>query len=364
RAFDLCRELRRKGFDVQIVMSEAAEGIVTEEAMEFASGRKVISKLSGKIEHVKFFGKKGKASLLLVAPATANTISKIAMGIDDTPVTTFATVAIGSGKPVLLAPAMHAPMYAHPIVVANLDRLRKHGVKVIAPLEKEGKAKLQNIGEIVFEVEKALHPQKLKGKKILVASGAFQSKIDDVRVITNNSSGKMGSALAVECALNGAVVKQIGNGVHEEFIHFEETKDADELEEKVLAELRNGYDYFFCPAALPDFDVQRSKGKLDSKKAFELKLEPRKKFLNKVMEKFSSLKIIAFKAEYGKGKKELESAAKKMLAEKKLFAVVATDISKNPVGADESEMLFCGKKSFWVKGAKKEIAGKIVENFT
>lgn len=361
RAFDLARELRRKGFEVQVVMSRDAQGIITEQAMEFASGKKVISSISGMVEHVKFFGRRGKAALLLIAPATANTISKIAMGIDDTPVTTFASIAIGSGKPVLLAPAMHEPMYEHPIVMENLAKLGGRGVKVIVPLMEEGKAKLQNIEEIVFEAEKALAGNKLKGKKILVASGSFQQKIDDVRVITNNSSGKMGKEIALECMRQKGQVKVVGNGVNEGFVDFELVKEADELERKVMKELARGYDYFFCPAAIPDFGVRKFAGKMSSKKPLELKLLPRTKLLQNVRQKFPSLKIIAFKAMWGKSKKEIGKATDKFKRENGFFAVVGTDLKKNPPGSESGEFFYCGTKKKWVKGSKREVARKIIE---
>ena len=335
--------------------------MASEQALEFASGRKVISKISGAVEHVKFFGKKGKAVLLLIAPATANTISKIAMGIDDTPVTTFATIAIGAGKPVLLAPAMHEPMYEHPIVRENLAKLEKRGVRVIAPLMEEGKAKLQNIGEIVFEAEKALSTGRLAGKKVLVASGAFQEKIDEIRVLTNNSSGKMGLEIALECLREGAEVKFIGNAAGGTFLEFDEVKNAEELEGKVLKELARGYDFFYCPAALPDFEVKKFAGKIGSAKKFALELSPKKKLLEKIAGKFPKTKIIAFKAEHGKSNKELENIALKFLRARKVFAVVATDLKKFPLDAKRREMVFvsAGKKK-WLKGTKEKIAKEIV----
>ncbi len=394
RAFDLCRELRRRGFEVQVVMSEAAEGIITEAAMEFASGRKVISKISGRVEHVKYFGtgkggkgngggrkgrsgnggEKGRAGLLLIAPATANTISKIAMGIDDTPVTTFATIAIGSGKPVLLAPAMHEPMYEHPIVRENLAKLAGRGVRVIEPLMAEGKAKLADIEGIVFEVQRALwgalaegggkgikNGPALAGKKVLVASGAFYEKIDEVRVITNLSSGKMGLALAKACALEGAEVKMVGNGAHKPFIDFEGAETAGELEEKILRALRNkSYDCFFCPAAIPDFTTSPKKGKMDSGMKAVMELKPREKLLPRIAEKFPGLKIIAFKALWGKSRNGVERAAVAFRRGNGFFAVVATDLKKTPPGADRGEFFFCGQGKKWLKGAKAEIAGKIV----
>ncbi len=368
RAFDLCRELRRGGFGVQVVLSESAKGIVTENSLEFASGRKVISSISGRVEHVRLLGKGGKAKLMLIAPATANTISKIAMGIDDTPLTTFASVAIGAGKPVLLCPAMHKPMYEHKIVKGNLAKLAEQGVEIIAPLELEGKAKLAGISEIVFAVEKALSGNKLRGKKILVAYGAFSEPVDDVREITNKSSGKMGVEIALECARQKAEVKAFGNGAAESFVDFEEVHDAKGLEEKVMRELRGNarhglgksYDYFFCPAAIADFSVWKKSGKIGSEKPALLKLLPREKLLAKVHKKFPELKIIAFKALWGKGGKEIEKEAKSFLQKNRFFAVVAADLKKNPFGSQKAEMLFCGKENKWMKGGKREIAQRII----
>ncbi|HLC79435.1 MAG TPA: bifunctional phosphopantothenoylcysteine decarboxylase/phosphopantothenate--cysteine ligase CoaBC [archaeon] len=361
RSFDLCRELRRRGFDVQVVMSNSARNIITEQSLEFASGRKVINSISGKIEHVKFFGKKGMAALLLIAPATANTISKIAMGIDDTPITTFATVAIGSSKPVLLAPAMHGPMYEHPIVLENLAKLEKHGVRVIAPLEEEGKAKLASIEKIIFEVQKELSEGKLDGKSVLVASGAFCEKIDDVRVLTNLSSGKIGNEIALECAMQKAKVKLIGNGAMKSELDFEEVVFADELEEKVLKELQKGYDYFFCPASIPDFKIKKFEGKISSEKQISLTLSPQEKLLTKVSKKAPKLKIIAFKALWAKSRSEIEKIASEYLKKNNFFALVATDLKKSPVGSDGGEFFFCSKKSKWIIGKKSEIAKKIIE---
>lgn len=362
RAFDLCRELRRHKLDVQVVLSDAASQMATEQAMEFASGRKVITGISGRIEHVRFFGKKGKAKLLLIAPATANTISKIAMGIDDTPVTTFATVAIGAGRPVLLAPAMHEPMYEHPIVMENLQKLEARGVRVISPLMEDGKAKLAEIDRIVFEAEKALAKVRLGGKKVLVASGAFSVPLDDVRVLTNLSSGKFGNEIALACAREGANVKLIGNGYHDSAVDFEDAHDADELREKVFGELLKGYDYFFCPAAIPDFETVKAHGKLGSEKAVEVRLVPRKKMLSETTKKFPETRVIAFKAVWGQGKASLPGIAKKTFREGAYFAVAANDLRKNPPGSEKSEVFLRTKaRSVWLEGTKAEISRKIVE---
>jgi len=351
RAFDLVRLLRKKGFAVHVLMSKGAQGIITKDAMEWASGNPVITKITGKVEHVKFFGKKAKADLLLIAPATANTISKIAMAIDDTPITTFATIAIGSKKPVLICPAMHEPMYEHPIVQKNLDLLAKEKrIRIIEPLIEEGKAKIALIEKIVLEVERALGKKKLEGKKVLVASGATYSKIDPMRIITNLSSGKMGKALASELYKNKASISLI------------EGTEQGKFYSQIIKELSRGFDYFFVPAAINDFEAKESKNKISSGKKMNLELTPAKKLLEEVRKKYPKLKIIAFKAETNKNKKELEKIGKEFLAKNKLELVVVNDIAKNPAGLDKSKMLIVSKKkTVYANGAKQKIAEKIVE---
>ena len=129
----LIHALRRKGARVQPVMSTAAQGIIHPDALTYASGRQAITRISGFVEHVTYCGDGGSASLLLIAPCTANTIGKIACGIDDTPVTTFATTALGSGMPVLIVPAMHHSMFRHPAVVRNIRTLESWGVGFARP---------------------------------------------------------------------------------------------------------------------------------------------------------------------------------------------------------------------------------------
>ena len=103
----LIHELRRKGATIHCVMTDAACKIVHPTALEYATQKPVITQLTGNVEHVTLLGKGGSADLLLIAPCTANTIGKVAHGIDDTPVTTCAVTALGSGKPVVIVPAMH-----------------------------------------------------------------------------------------------------------------------------------------------------------------------------------------------------------------------------------------------------------------
>ncbi|MBI4045136.1 MAG: bifunctional phosphopantothenoylcysteine decarboxylase/phosphopantothenate--cysteine ligase CoaBC [Candidatus Diapherotrites archaeon] len=364
RVFDLCRELIRRGAGVQIVASKAALEMVGEKALEFASGRKVISEITGKIEHVEFFGGKGKADLLLVAPATANTISKIAMGIDDSPVTTFATTAIGKGAPVLIAPAMHEPMYDHPIVNDNLRKLESmNRVKIIAPLLSEEKAKLAEIETICLEVERAVAKQPLAGKKILIAAGKTEEEIDATKVLATKSSGKTGLELGREAYRRGAQVTLLHNTVAvESCIQSIPFSSAGDLEKKVVEELSSGCDVFICPAAISDFSVEKFSGKLDSAKKFSLELTPREKLLEKVRQKFPGLAIVGFKALAGASEKELVQKARQLLQRHSLQLVVANDVSRNPPGSEETSVAIVSKKkAVSVKGKKSLVAARVFD---
>lgn len=127
----------------------------------------------------------------------------MANGIDDTPVTTFATTALGSGKPVAVVPAMHEAMYRHPAVIRNLETLREMGVVLIDPRIEEGKAKIADNRRVVAEVERMLGPGDLEGKRILITSGSNAEPIDPIRILTNRASGKTGVALALEARRRG-----------------------------------------------------------------------------------------------------------------------------------------------------------------
>lgn len=152
----IVRELVRNEVVVECVVSEAAQKIIHPNVLEWASGNRVVTELSGACEHVRLCGVGGEAAVLLVCPATSNTISKIALGVDDTPVTTLAATALGSGIPVIVVPAMHVSMYYNPFVVENIKRLKKQGVLFIEPRIEEDKAKLPGEDVIVDAVLGAL----------------------------------------------------------------------------------------------------------------------------------------------------------------------------------------------------------------
>ena len=165
KAPDIARQLMRHGADVHAVMTPGAQKIIHPNLMEFSTGNPVVTELTGKIEHVAFTTGKGKADLILVAPATANTIGKIASGIDDTPVTSYVSSALGAKIPILIAPAMHDTMLTHPLIQRNVDKLREAGVALIPPKMEEGKAKLPDPEEILRAAVALLTKKDMAGLK-------------------------------------------------------------------------------------------------------------------------------------------------------------------------------------------------------
>lgn len=279
----LTHALRRRGAEVQAVMTEAATGIIHPDALTYATGRPVITRISGLVEHVLYCGEGGAADLLIIAPCTANTIGKIACGIDDTPVTTFATTALGRGMPVVIAPAMHESMYRHPGVAENLERLSSWGIDVIDPKIEEGKAKIADNDVIVLHAERALSRRPLAGKRVLITSGACIEPLDDVRVLTTRSTGRMGRELALEAFRLGADVVVVHRGLFPCVRNIHATTAAD----MHLAVIRicqdEGVDIYVSAAAISDFAPERLEGKIPSGSPLTVKLKPLPKIIDEVM---------------------------------------------------------------------------------
>jgi len=287
--------LRRCGAVVQAVMSGAAAGIISPESLTYASGRPAIIRISGMVEHVTYCGDGGSADLLLIAPCTANTISKIACGIDDTPVTTFATTALGSGIPVLVVPAMHHSMYRHPAVRGNLECLRAWGVGIIDPQIEEDKAKIADNETIVLWCERMLLGQPLKGKRVLITSGPCREIIDDVRVLTTRSTGLMGRALALEAFRLGADVTVIHRDTFPGITNIPVDSSA-EMRDAVhqVFSAGGGADMYISAAAISDFAPKKYPGKIPSGKKATIELEPLPKLLDEVIREYAPF-TVAFK---------------------------------------------------------------------
>ncbi|MDP3395918.1 MAG: bifunctional phosphopantothenoylcysteine decarboxylase/phosphopantothenate--cysteine ligase CoaBC [Methanoregula sp.] len=290
----LIHALRRRGAIVQPVMSAAATGILHPDALTYASGRETVQRLSGMVEHVQYCGDEGCADLLLIAPCTANTLGKIATGIDDTTVTTFATTAIGSRKPVIIVPAMHHSMYRHPAVVENIARMKLWGVEFAGPKIEEGKAKIAGTEEIVLCCERAVLDKPLKGKRVLITSGACREPVDDIRVLTTRSSGLMGRSLALQAYRLGADVTVVHRDTFP-CVDNVYVETADQMRTAVHeCFVKKGADVYISAAAISDFAPRKIDGKIPSGKKVHIDLDPLPKLLDEVIKKYSPM-TVAFK---------------------------------------------------------------------
>ncbi|WP_067049989.1 bifunctional phosphopantothenoylcysteine decarboxylase/phosphopantothenate--cysteine ligase CoaBC [Methanofollis ethanolicus] len=346
----LAHELRRRGAVVQAVMSAAACGIVHPDALTYATGREAITRCTGMVEHVLYCGEGGCADLLLVAPCTANTIGKIAHGIDDTPVTTFATTALGRGMPVVVVPAMHESMYRHPGVVENLAKLESWGIDVVPPRIEEEKAKIAGIEEIALHVERALLGRPLAGKRVVITSGACAEPVDDVRVLTTRSTGQMGRALALEAYRLGASVTVVHAG-HVPCVENVHVETAGEMMEAVLAGVGKGADYYLSAAAVSDFAPARAAGKIPSGAPVEIALRPLPKVLDAVLRIFSGT-VVAFKLGWDE-----EARAAAMLDAGVAMVVVNTPPAMGAAGGEFVLMRKDSRRT--VTGTKEEVAEAI-----
>jgi phosphopantothenoylcysteine decarboxylase/phosphopantothenate--cysteine ligase len=360
----LARELIRHGAVVYPVMTPAATRILHPDALEFATSHKPVVQLSGQTEHVAWCGLVADpVDLLLISPCTGNTISKIARGIDDTAVTTCATTALGSKVPILCVPAMHLSMYDHKIIQKNIDICKNQGVLFIDPFVQGNKAKLPEIPEIVENVIRVTGKQDLLGKKILIIGGATAEPIDDIRVLTNRSSGKTAVSLAVDAFERGADVELWYGHATEPVpsfipcIRFETVADLLRLTKKLK---KKSFDGIVLTAAIANYIPRKRKGKIPSgQEKLCLQLSPAPTILTVLRAQVADARIIAFKAEEKKA--NVKRKTQQLMKKHSLFGAVGNTLAG--FGAKDNELLLLTKKgkSYWKKGKKEELASAILD---
>lgn len=328
----LARELRRQGANVKCFMSDAACEIIHPNAMEFATGQEVVSKLTGKIEHVKY----SQADLILVAPATANIISKFAYKISDNPISSLLITAYGHDTPIAFVPSMHESMYKS--IKDNIEKLKKEGVKFISPRIDEGKAKFPDKEDICLESLRLINMKKTKnliGKNVLITAGGTYEPIDPIRGLTNRSSGKMGIELVKEAYRRGANVTLVA--AHMEVpipncIETIRTYSVDEMEVE-CQKLINAFDVLIAVAAVSDFKpVKVKESKIPSCFELSLKLEPTNKLIKNLKDSNPEIFLVGFKAEYNVSKEKLIELSKSQIESTGTNLVVANDVAIEGAG--------------------------------
>ena len=370
RSLDLARELIRLGADVHVVMSPEAARYIHPRLFEWATGNDVFVRFSGEVGHIALAE---LCDIYVVAPATANTIAKIAYGISDTSVTVLAQSFLGLGKPVVVVPAAHYSLLKSPPVSEALRRLEELGVTVVPPHVEEGRAKYPPLEDIVVATEAStLRGKDLKGARILVTAGPTREYMDRVRYLTNASSGKMGLAIAREAYFRGAEVTLVHGPLAVDvpyYIRSVATVSTREMLDAVLAELSiRDYDVVILAAAPVDFGFSQSfEGKVSSDiEELSVTLVPTPKISLKVRTAFRGL-LVGFAAEFAQGDlNELVSKAQDKLVRRGFDIIVANDISRLDIGfsSEYNEVAIVdrsGAVEVVSKSRKVEVARRILD---
>ncbi len=368
KAIELARMLMRHGADVTCVATSAVTKLIQPEYFKWATGNEVITKLTGELEHIRL-ADYNQSDMVIVYPATANTLGKLANGIDDTPVSTVLTVAFGSKIPILMCLAMHASMYENSAVKKNIDFLKRK-IDFAKPQMIEGKAKAPEPEDVLEHILKKFGASPiLKNKKILMTAGPTIEYIDPVRVITNQSSGKTGVLLAKEFISAGAKVTLVyGPGIETppKCVKVINVSTSKEMLDAVKVELKKKFDIVIMAAAAADYTpVNPSRKKIKStQKKINISLKKAPKIIDQVKKTQKNVLLVGFKAEANISKTDLVKAAQVKLKESDADMIIANDIgSRYQKNINKNEVLIIDsgkvRSSGWKN--KEKIAKFIVK---
>jgi phosphopantothenoylcysteine decarboxylase/phosphopantothenate--cysteine ligase len=344
KAAEIVRLLQDRGVRVQVVMTRAAQEFVRPLTFAALSGDKVITDLFGSdesqanvesaIEHIAIAQ---AIDALLVAPATADVLARFAQGIAND---FLSTLYLATTAPVVVAPAMNVNMWNHAATQANLEVLRKRGVRIVEPDQgylacgMTGSGRLAENVTIVTAVMEALGAeQDLAGETVLITAGPTREKIDPVRYLTNRSSGRMGYAIAEAALRRGARVLLVSGPTAISAPGAAEVTPVETAEEMLVAVLKllPESTIVIKTAAVSDFRPKTVAGqKIKRKGAMTLDLEPTADILAELGRRKTTQIVVGFAAET---ENVLENARKK-LASKSLDAVVVNDVSREGIGFD------------------------------
>jgi len=361
KAIELARLFMRHGADVTCVASKAATNLIKPSYFKWATGNNVITQLTGDLEHIKVADYK-RSDLIVVYPCTANTLGKLANGIDDTPISTVLSVGLGSKIPIVIALAMHEAMYENPAVTKNIEFLKKK-IDFIAPSFVEGKAKAAEPEEVLdFVLKKFGSSPILRGKKVLMTAGPTIEYIDPVRVITNQSSGKTGVLLASELVSAGAKVTFVygpGTEPPPKGAKIIKIETSQEMLNAVRKEMKKKFDIVILAAAASDYALEKpSKIKIKSDlDKVVLKLKRVTKIIDEIKKIQRDVFLVGFKAETNISKERLISEARKKLRESRADLIVANDIGlkKYKENPDYNNVIIVDLKKAIQSGWKKKL---------
>ena len=330
KAIELARLFIKSGASVWPVMTKASANFITPLTLQTITGNPVARDMfdltqESRISHIELAE---KADIVVVAPATANIIGKVASGIADDLLT---TVIMATRAPLLFAPAMNSNMYENKIVQANIERLKKNGCSFIGPEEGElacgyeGRGRLAPIEDIVDAAEECLAPKDLKGEKVLVTAGPTREAIDPVRFISNPSSGRMGYAIARAAKRRGAEVVLVSGPSHlnpPRGVTFIKTTTAEEIAEATMRHYPQST-VVIMAAAVSDYRPRISHRKKVKKEEARINIELER--TQDILKELGSRKRGQFLVGFALETENMLANAKKKLKEKRLDMIVAND---------------------------------------
>lgn len=329
------RAIRRWGAEVRVFMTESALKFITPLSLEWASGTKPVTTLSGQAEQI------ADSDIFLVAPATLNTIQKLVHGIADSPPLTALQAAWGRGIPIVIAPAMHLDLWRNPVFQRNLETLRGDcQFRIVEPIFEEGKAKLASALAIVLNVSSMLNKQ-LSGRRFLLTGGPTEGKIDAVRVLRNLSSGRLSCLIAQELIANGGEIEFVygpGEAQPPPGVNLHRVKSVDEMRGVIKNITENKrIDFAIFAAAVLDFAPERFDHKLDSDKPVSISLTPGPKLIDEIRD----IPKIGFKLESSLTLSDSVSLAEGIMERRDWEAVVINSVE----GIDDNrhEALFVAR---------------------
>jgi phosphopantothenoylcysteine decarboxylase/phosphopantothenate--cysteine ligase len=364
KAIDLASKLTKSGCIVKTIMTKSACEFVSPITFKSITHQTVTTKMfdeSADIEHISLAD---WADIVVIAPATANIIGKVASGIADD---VLSTTIMAATAPILFVPAMNVHMFENKIVQDNINKLVNYGYFFIEPefgklaCGYEGKGRFPKNEEIIFHIETFLNrKQDLIGRTILITSGATREKIDPMRFITNYSSGKMGVALARAAAIRGAEVKLITANTFENLPEYIETVNittAEEMYNETLKAFPKS-NITIMAAAVSDFTPQiTAEHKIKKGEELKLELKRTKDVLAKLGEiKTDSQTLVGFAAET----QNLRENALDKLKRKNMDMIVANNLKV--AGKENTEvMLLTSETEKSCSGSKFEVAQQILD---
>jgi phosphopantothenoylcysteine decarboxylase / phosphopantothenate---cysteine ligase len=377
KATGIIRLLTEAGHDVKVIPTANALRFIGATTLEALSHNSVDPDLYTDVESVKHVELGQSADLIIVAPATAAFLARLATGLADD---LLMNTILATKAPILVAPAMHTEMWQNPATAANVATLRGRGLEIINPATgrltgaDSGPGRLPEPEEIVAAALKLVAAQDLAGKRILVTAGGTQEPIDPVRFLGNHSSGKQGIALASEATKRGAVVTLIAANISEPIPHLHKlvrVSTAAELEAVVTSELPSA-DAVIMTAAVADFRVEAASPiKLKRSELgdeIDLKLIANPDILAGVVASVSGENLpiltVGFAAETASSQNDLQRLAEVKLEAKGCDILVANNVSQGAVfGSDQNSVLVLTKTGNVTArdGSKQAIANHILD---